>query len=133
MSSTGTYEKITRRHQIAVAGLLHACSFCPLLALQGKGTDFLFIEGSGIQREGGLYNDNDGREYPASLLKHFCRMTTVVIFPAKDNLHRFTLLCLAAMEASEEVKAAAVCAGRDQAPLILDINRQGKYGDKARC
>jgi len=62
---------------------------------EGKGTDFLFIEGSGIQREGGLYNDNDGREYP-------------------DNLHRFTLLCLAAMEA----------------PLILDINRQGKYGDK---
>ena len=32
--------------------------------LQGKGTDFLFIEGQGIQRDGGLYNDDDGREYP---------------------------------------------------------------------
>eukprot|EP00438_Fugacium_kawagutii_P031797 Skav231003 [mRNA] locus=scaffold1822:264129:269136:- [translate_table: standard] len=30
----------------------------------GKGTDFLFIEGRGIQRDGGLYNDDDGREYP---------------------------------------------------------------------
>ncbi|CAK9035126.1 unnamed protein product [Durusdinium trenchii] len=62
---------------------------------EGKGTDFLFIEGQGIQRDGGLYNDDDGREYP-------------------DNLERFTMLCLAAMEA----------------PLILDINGQGKYGDK---
>ncbi|CAJ1337146.1 unnamed protein product [Effrenium voratum] len=62
---------------------------------EGKGTDFLFIEGRGIERDGGLYNDNDGCEYP-------------------DNLHRFTLLCLAAMEA----------------PLVLDINGQGRYGDK---
>lgn len=62
---------------------------------EGKGTDFLFIEGRGIQRDGGLYNDDDGREYP-------------------DNLERFTMLCLAAMEA----------------PLILDINGEGKYGDK---
>ena len=34
--------------------------------------------------------------------------------PSQDNLDRFTMLCLAAMEA----------------PLILDINGQGKYGDK---
>jgi len=62
---------------------------------EGKGTDFLFVEGDGIQRDGGLYNDNDGREYP-------------------DNLFRFTLLSLAAMEA----------------PLILNLNGQGTYGDK---
>jgi starch synthase len=62
---------------------------------EGKGTDFIFVEHPSIQREGGLYNGNDGREY-------------------EDNLLRFTLLSLAAMEA----------------PLILNLNGQGIYGDK---
>lgn len=60
----------------------------------GKGCDFVFVEHPCIQREGGLYNGDDGREYP-------------------DNLLRFTLLSLAAMEA----------------PLILNINGS-RYGDK---
>eukprot|EP00933_Yihiella_yeosuensis_P049925 TRINITY_DN4754_c0_g3_i1.p1 TRINITY_DN4754_c0_g3~~TRINITY_DN4754_c0_g3_i1.p1 ORF type:complete len:836 (+),score=119.74 TRINITY_DN4754_c0_g3_i1:85-2592(+) len=62
---------------------------------EGNGTDFLFIEHHTLERDGGLYNGSDGREY-------------------HDNLTRFTLLSLAAMEA----------------PLILDINGQGKYGEK---
>ncbi|CAE8626163.1 unnamed protein product, partial [Polarella glacialis] len=62
---------------------------------EGKGTDFIFVEHPCIGRDGGLYNGNDGREY-------------------EDNLLRFTLLSLAAMEA----------------PLILNLNGQGTYGDK---
>eukprot|EP00930_Biecheleria_cincta_P097029 TRINITY_DN88776_c0_g1_i1.p1 TRINITY_DN88776_c0_g1~~TRINITY_DN88776_c0_g1_i1.p1 ORF type:complete len:801 (-),score=155.22 TRINITY_DN88776_c0_g1_i1:149-2470(-) len=62
---------------------------------EGGGTDFLFVEHPAIQRDGGPYNDKDGREYP-------------------DNLFRFTILSLAAMEA----------------PLILNLNGQGTYGDK---
>lgn len=62
---------------------------------EGGGTDFIFVEHPAIQRDGGPYNDRDGREYP-------------------DNLLRFTILSLAAMEA----------------PLILNLNGQGTYGDK---
>jgi len=62
---------------------------------EGGGTDFIFVEHPTIQRDGGPYNDRDGREYP-------------------DNLLRFTILSLAAMEA----------------PLILNLNGQGTYGDK---
>eukprot|EP00929_Paragymnodinium_shiwhaense_P058914 TRINITY_DN294_c0_g2_i1.p1 TRINITY_DN294_c0_g2~~TRINITY_DN294_c0_g2_i1.p1 ORF type:complete len:810 (+),score=222.01 TRINITY_DN294_c0_g2_i1:97-2526(+) len=61
----------------------------------GKGTDMIFIEGPGIERSGGLYNGEDGNEYG-------------------DNLNRFTMLCLAAMEA----------------PLILKFGNKGTYGDK---
>jgi starch synthase len=60
----------------------------------GCGTDYVFVEHSCIERQGGLYNGDDGREY-------------------SDNLFRFTLLSLAAMEA----------------PLNLTI-RGSKYGDK---
>lgn len=62
---------------------------------EGGGTDFIFVEHPTIQRDGGPYNDKDGREYP-------------------DNLLRFTILSLAAMEA----------------PLILNLNGEGTYGDK---
>eukprot|EP00930_Biecheleria_cincta_P055536 TRINITY_DN41853_c0_g1_i1.p1 TRINITY_DN41853_c0_g1~~TRINITY_DN41853_c0_g1_i1.p1 ORF type:complete len:781 (+),score=137.88 TRINITY_DN41853_c0_g1_i1:70-2412(+) len=62
---------------------------------EGGGTDYIFVEHPTIQRDGGPYNDKDGREYP-------------------DNLLRFTLLSLAAMEA----------------PLILNLNGEGTYGDK---
>lgn len=61
---------------------------------QGRGCDFIFVEHPSIQRDGGLYSGSDGREY-------------------QDNLFRFTLLSMAAMEA----------------PLILSI-RGEKYGDK---
>eukprot|EP00929_Paragymnodinium_shiwhaense_P058912 TRINITY_DN294_c0_g1_i1.p1 TRINITY_DN294_c0_g1~~TRINITY_DN294_c0_g1_i1.p1 ORF type:complete len:815 (+),score=134.52 TRINITY_DN294_c0_g1_i1:176-2446(+) len=53
----------------------------------GKGCDFIFIEGPGIERHGGLYSDEHGNEYP-------------------DNLYRFTCLCLAAMEAPLILKFA---------------------------
>jgi len=46
----------------------------------GKGCDFIFVDHPAIERQGGLYNADDGREYP-------------------DNLFRFTLLSAAAMEA----------------------------------
>eukprot|EP00928_Gymnodinium_smaydae_P040897 TRINITY_DN276_c0_g1_i2.p2 TRINITY_DN276_c0_g1~~TRINITY_DN276_c0_g1_i2.p2 ORF type:complete len:762 (+),score=196.42 TRINITY_DN276_c0_g1_i2:47-2287(+) len=59
------------------------------------GTDFIFVEHPSIQRDGGLYNGQDGREY-------------------EDNLFRFTLVSMAAMEA----------------PLILNLNNRGTYGDK---
>lgn len=62
---------------------------------EGGGTDYIFVEHPTIQRDGGPYNDKDGREYP-------------------DNLLRFTILSLAAMEA----------------PLILNLNGKGTYGDK---
>lgn len=51
----------------------------------GTGTDFVFIEHPCLQRDGGPYNDSSGREYP-------------------DNLLRFTLLSLAAMEAPRILK-----------------------------
>eukprot|EP00928_Gymnodinium_smaydae_P017576 TRINITY_DN1671_c0_g1_i1.p1 TRINITY_DN1671_c0_g1~~TRINITY_DN1671_c0_g1_i1.p1 ORF type:complete len:755 (-),score=120.71 TRINITY_DN1671_c0_g1_i1:268-2532(-) len=60
----------------------------------GRGCDCVFVEHPSISKDGGLYNDNDGREYP-------------------DNLFRFTLLSLAAMEA----------------PLILKLGGS-TYGDK---
>jgi len=60
----------------------------------GHGCDHIFVDHPSIERDGGLYNDNGGREYG-------------------DNLFRFTLLCLAAMEA----------------PLILPINNR-IYGEK---
>lgn len=60
-----------------------------------RGCDFIFVDHPAIERQGGLYNGDDGREYP-------------------DNLFRFTLLSMAAMEI----------------PLILDIGSKGKYGDK---
>lgn len=47
---------------------------------EGKGCDYIFIGHPSIQRDGGLYNGEDGREYG-------------------DNLFRFTLLSAAAMEA----------------------------------
>jgi len=62
---------------------------------EGKGCDMVFVDHPCIERAGGLYNGDDGREYG-------------------DNLLRFTLLSLAAMEA----------------PLILRINGQEPYGDK---
>merc|ERR1719326_2873926 len=55
----------------------------------------IFIEGPGIERSGGLYSDEGGNEYG-------------------DNLYRFSLLNLAAMEA----------------PLILNFPGKGTYGDK---
>jgi len=58
------------------------------------GCDYIFVEHPTFNRDGGLYNDNDGREY-------------------HDNLLRFTILCLAAMEA----------------PLVLHIGGS-RYGDK---
>mmetsp|Transcript_90138 Transcript_90138/g.197420 ORF Transcript_90138/g.197420 Transcript_90138/m.197420 type:complete len:736 (+) Transcript_90138:202-2409(+) len=59
-----------------------------------NGCDYVFVEHPSIEKSGGLYNADDGREYP-------------------DNLFRFTLLSLAALEA----------------PLILELN--GKtYGQK---
>lgn len=61
----------------------------------GRGCDYVFVEHSSIERAGGLYNGDDGREY-------------------QDNLFRFTLLSMAAMEA----------------PLILNIGGRGTYGDK---
>lgn len=61
---------------------------------EGRGCDYIFVEHTSIQRDGGLYNGADGREY-------------------EDNLLRFTLLSMAAMEA----------------PLILTI-RGSKYGEK---
>jgi len=60
----------------------------------GFSCDHIFVEHSAIKRGGGLYNDDGGREYP-------------------DNLFRFSLLSLAAMEA----------------PLLLEINGF-KYGQK---
>ncbi|CAK0853945.1 unnamed protein product, partial [Prorocentrum cordatum] len=60
----------------------------------GQGTDYVFVDHPSIERQGGLYNGDDGREY-------------------SDNLFRFTLLSLAALEA----------------PLNLVI-RGSKYGDK---
>jgi len=60
----------------------------------GRGCDCVFVDHPSIERKGGLYSDDDGREYP-------------------DNLFRFTLLSLAAMEA----------------PLILSVDGR-KYGDK---
>jgi starch synthase len=53
------------------------------------------VEHHSLERQGGLYNGDDGREYG-------------------DNLFRFTLLSLAALEA----------------PLILNIGGRGTYGDK---
>jgi len=61
----------------------------------GKGCDYVFVGHDTIERQGGLYNGDDGREYP-------------------DNLFRFTLLSMAAMEA----------------PLILNLGGKGTYGDK---
>mmetsp|Transcript_75961 Transcript_75961/g.210941 ORF Transcript_75961/g.210941 Transcript_75961/m.210941 type:complete len:772 (-) Transcript_75961:150-2465(-) len=61
----------------------------------GKGCDMIFVDHPAIERAGGLYNGDDGREYG-------------------DNLFRFTLLCLAAMEA----------------PLQLRLNGREPYGDK---
>jgi len=61
---------------------------------EGKGCDYVFVDHPSIQRDGGLYNDNDGREYG-------------------DNLFRFTILSLAAMEA----------------PLVLQF-LGSSYGDK---
>lgn len=46
----------------------------------GRGCDCVFVEHPAISKPGGLYNDDNGSEYP-------------------DNLFRFTLLSLAAMEA----------------------------------
>mmetsp|Transcript_126045 Transcript_126045/g.351214 ORF Transcript_126045/g.351214 Transcript_126045/m.351214 type:complete len:756 (-) Transcript_126045:441-2708(-) len=60
----------------------------------GRGCDCVFVDHPSIERKGGLYSDDDGREYP-------------------DNLFRFTLLSLAAMEA----------------PLILKLGGCA-YGDK---
>lgn len=60
----------------------------------GKGCDFIFVDHACIEREGGLYNVDGGKEY-------------------EDNVKRFTLLCLAAMEA----------------PLILSLGGCN-YGDK---
>lgn len=45
-----------------------------------RGCDYIFVEGAGIERSGGLYNGDDGREY-------------------EDNLFRFAILSFAAMEA----------------------------------
>lgn len=61
--------------------------------VDGRTCDCVFVEHPSICRQGGLYNDESGREYP-------------------DNLLRFTLLSLAAMEA----------------PLILSFDGY-KYGD----
>jgi starch synthase len=62
----------------------------------GRGCDCIFVEHSSILKEnGGLYNDDDGKEYP-------------------DNLLRFTLLSLAALEA----------------PLVLKFEGGSTYGDK---
>merc|ERR1719210_1752558 len=58
----------------------------------GHGCDCVFVDHPSIERKGGLYNGDDGQEYT-------------------DNLLRFTLLCLAALEA----------------PLILSFNGF-KYG-----
>jgi len=60
----------------------------------GTGTDYIFVDHPAIEREGGLYNGADGREYT-------------------DNLFRFTLLSLAALEA----------------PLVLEPGGR-KYGQK---
>jgi len=60
----------------------------------GRGCDLIFVDHPSIQRDGGLYNGDDGREYG-------------------DNLFRFTLLSLAAMEA----------------PLVLKLGGC-PYGDK---
>ena len=51
----------------------------------GRGCDCIFVDHPAIERAGGLYNDDDGKEY-------------------KDNLYRFTLLSLAAMEAPLDKK-----------------------------
>jgi len=59
------------------------------------GCDYVFVEHPSIEKDGGLYNSDDGREYP-------------------DNLFRFTLLSLAALEA----------------PLILKLNGKEVYGQK---
>jgi starch synthase len=59
-----------------------------------SGCDCIFVEHPSIQRGGGLYSDANGLEYP-------------------DNLFRFTLLSLAALEA----------------PLILKLNGS-TYGEK---
>ena len=75
MSNTGTSGRITGRfveRRFSTALKASRGQFCSEEILQGKGTDFLFIEGSGIQREGGLYNDNDGREYPEPCLILLC-------------------------------------------------------------
>mmetsp|Transcript_50492 Transcript_50492/g.117232 ORF Transcript_50492/g.117232 Transcript_50492/m.117232 type:complete len:755 (-) Transcript_50492:102-2366(-) len=61
---------------------------------EGRGCDCVFVEHPAILKNGGLYNDDSGREYP-------------------DNLFRFTLLSLAAMEA----------------PLVLKFGGSA-YGDK---
>uniref|UniRef100_A0A7S1LTS3 starch synthase n=1 Tax=Alexandrium catenella TaxID=2925 RepID=A0A7S1LTS3_ALECA len=60
----------------------------------GRGCDCVFVEHPAISKNGGLYNDDNGREY-------------------EDNLFRFTLLSMAAMEA----------------PLILRLGGS-TYGDK---
>jgi len=61
---------------------------------EGAGCDYVFVEHHSIEREGGLYNGSDGHEYG-------------------DNVLRFTLLSLAALEA----------------PLILSFGGR-PYGDK---
>ncbi|CAE8598461.1 unnamed protein product, partial [Polarella glacialis] len=61
---------------------------------KGKGCDYVFVDHPCIEREGGLYNGDDGKEY-------------------EDNVKRFTILSMAAMEA----------------PLILPLGG-ATYGDK---
>eukprot|EP00928_Gymnodinium_smaydae_P040899 TRINITY_DN276_c0_g3_i1.p1 TRINITY_DN276_c0_g3~~TRINITY_DN276_c0_g3_i1.p1 ORF type:complete len:734 (+),score=178.58 TRINITY_DN276_c0_g3_i1:103-2304(+) len=60
----------------------------------GKGCDFVFVDHPCIERNGGLYNGDDGKEY-------------------EDNVKRFAILSMAAMEA----------------PLILPLGGV-TYGDK---
>mmetsp|Transcript_1510 Transcript_1510/g.4886 ORF Transcript_1510/g.4886 Transcript_1510/m.4886 type:complete len:763 (-) Transcript_1510:49-2337(-) len=77
----GRQEHVKYWHHVADAG-------------DGRTCDCIFVDHPAIERGGGLYNDDAGREYP-------------------DNLLRFTILSLAAMEA----------------PLILSFDGY-KYGDK---
>mmetsp|Transcript_75676 Transcript_75676/g.234796 ORF Transcript_75676/g.234796 Transcript_75676/m.234796 type:complete len:761 (-) Transcript_75676:176-2458(-) len=81
---------------VFVSGQQHTVKYWHKFAAgsSGGGCDCVFVDHPSIERGGGLYNDDEGREYP-------------------DNLFRFTLLSLAAMEA----------------PLVLSFDGF-KYGDK---
>jgi len=72
---------------------------------EGRGCDYIFVDHPCIEREGGLYNGADGKEYT-------------------DNLFRFTLLSLAALEAPLILKPG----GRIYGEKVLFLSNDWQAG-----